>query len=1122
MSVRQDKVQIVLEYITDESKSLARNILQAKEHILQMNQLGKEEAKLRDEYEKTVKAGKEDLALKAKVIDKQIEIGKHLKKLTELGGDISKMDLSKVAPTQLVQTAKALENQMRLIPQSAPQYQKLEAALKHVNDQLAEARSRTRGVSKALDDAKDSGSMWSRVMETALGVFGGLSLDNFINKLGELGVALYKRGTELDFIAGKSKLVFGEQGLKDVNAFADTLTNATGKGSKQIVKEMTDISNAFTTLEFSKEQIAQLTKETYRLSAAWSQYNGGAIDTMEVAQMMGKAFAGEVDELAELGIMIQQDSIKKEMMARGYDKLTGKSYDQAGALVTLDIITRKTKEAQDQLGGSTDNLVAKQNVITAYFKNFYDSFVQYITPTLNMFSTMLGKLLNPTATLNAEFERQSQHVKKLDKNIEPLKKQYDDLLPKSKTSKEAHNKLNEVIKEIGEIMPQAVNQWGKYGEILGINRIKVDELLASEKARLQFITMEDVVATESKKKDLQRQADDIQKKLNAGGDTQLTGFGGSYFSKFDDGTIKKLSNELKDLGNFIAGADEQLKHLKGEATTPPEKPVINIKPDLTQIDPAELKKRREEAFKKELEQVKANYERGEALAQARHVKEHTLESDFLNEKIKLEVVMLEKSLKVYRKYGEDKSLDAVKVEAKLIEIQAGINNKKLLDLKLAEEKKYYEVKRLLVEGHQLKEQGDIDEYNAELFVLEKAFLEKQLALYADYGLDKEAEALKIQNRLAEITRRNSEVVAPLPLAKGGVKQTIAGSESGVEVKSDDLEQEKLQKQHLQRVANQFELALQTETDYEIKKLEMRKAAYEEQQKILEQQTAKNGEEQRKQVEQSKALELEKWRTQAEIDQKRFDNSKRTEELRTKVLSDGLSATGEFFTAAIDLLSEDEAARKKHASAIKAFQVADITVRYFAELAGIWENAEKNPMNALFPGASAVIAGVKTFASTMRWQGGINKINNTKFERGINFSLLGGEPHTRGGTKLWSEDGQQFEAEKDEAVIILKKSATQELMTLSNLNQKHGGVPLMADGGVLGLNITPRSDVSFAPSASGGSQGITREEFMHLVGKIDAHTEGVKKWQQNLKVQFVYQKFKDFEGDLQADFEAVQY
>jgi hypothetical protein len=69
-------------------------------------------------------------------------------------------------------------------------------------------------------------------------------------------------------------------------------------------------------------------------------------------------------------------------------------------------------------------------------------------------------------------------------------------------------------------------------------------------------------------------------------------------------------------------------------------------------------------------------------------------------------------------------------------------------------------------------------------------------------------------------------------------------------------------------------------------------------------------------------------------------------------------------------------------------------------------------------------------------------------------MIGGNPHSQGGTKFWGEDGSMFEAEKGEAMFVLKKDATAEIAALSALNESFGGRSWMngkesghyADGG----------------------------------------------------------------------------
>jgi hypothetical protein len=67
-------------------------------------------------------------------------------------------------------------------------------------------------------------------------------------------------------------------------------------------------------------------------------------------------------------------------------------------------------------------------------------------------------------------------------------------------------------------------------------------------------------------------------------------------------------------------------------------------------------------------------------------------------------------------------------------------------------------------------------------------------------------------------------------------------------------------------------------------------------------------------------------------------------------------------------------------------------------------------------------------------------------------IIGGSSHAQGGTKFWGSDGSMFEAEKGEAMFVLKKDATSEIAALSMINESFGGRSFsnkshhLADGG----------------------------------------------------------------------------
>ena len=69
-----------------------------------------------------------------------------------------------------------------------------------------------------------------------------------------------------------------------------------------------------------------------------------------------------------------------------------------------------------------------------------------------------------------------------------------------------------------------------------------------------------------------------------------------------------------------------------------------------------------------------------------------------------------------------------------------------------------------------------------------------------------------------------------------------------------------------------------------------------------------------------------------------------------------------------------------------------------------------------------------------------------FELGgdVQSFLIGGKPHSQGGTKFWGEDGTTFEAQKDEGLFITKREATNPaLQLLDQANTAFGGRSMFA-------------------------------------------------------------------------------
>lgn len=146
-TVRQDEVQLRVDFITDESRRLAKTIQDTKGYNQVLSQSQKELEQYRKEVEKAGKDEVKRAEALAKVAIAEAKVAQGLKDVAAAGKEASKIDLSKVTPAQLTERARQLAESMKRIPQSAPEFKQLETELKQVNTQLQTLRQNSKAIS---------------------------------------------------------------------------------------------------------------------------------------------------------------------------------------------------------------------------------------------------------------------------------------------------------------------------------------------------------------------------------------------------------------------------------------------------------------------------------------------------------------------------------------------------------------------------------------------------------------------------------------------------------------------------------------------------------------------------------------------------------------------------------------------------------------------------------------------------------------------------------------------------------------------------------------------------------------------------------------------------------------
>jgi len=310
MAVRKDKVQIDISFITDESK----------------------------QYAKLIESNKQFLSDLYKAKNRGEDLTKVVSRMAKEAKKVSDVDLSKLAPSQLIARARQLSQVMRLIPASAPQYKQLESELKRINDQLATTRARTKGIAEGANQMRSGFGRFGKALTGFVAGFGlveaGRMVVNFTKEI-------FRLGTEMEVLTQKASTVFGDA-LPAVTSEAEKNAASMGLTTSEYINAAAAMGDLLIPMKFTRDEAATISTELVNLSGALSEWTGGQRSAQEVSNILSKALLGERESLKELGIAINEADVQSRLAEKGLKNLTGEMLQQAKAAVTLELITEKT------------------------------------------------------------------------------------------------------------------------------------------------------------------------------------------------------------------------------------------------------------------------------------------------------------------------------------------------------------------------------------------------------------------------------------------------------------------------------------------------------------------------------------------------------------------------------------------------------------------------------------------------------------------------------------------------------------------------------------------------------------------------------------------------------------
>lgn len=220
-------------------------------------------------------------------------------------------------------------------------------------------------------------------LQTGLQGFVGIAAGAFaVDRIIGYGQQLFKLGAEMDLLAAKAQTVLGDA-LSSVTREAERHAEAMGLTTRQYIDQTAAVADLLVPMEFTREEAANLATNVVNLAGAFAEWSAGQYTAEEAAESVRKALLGEREELERYGISIKQAEVNAELAARGLNKLTGNLQKQAEAMVTLDLITRKSADAQAAYLVNTNTSIRRQAEMRAQLQSIQETIAQALVPAFS-------------------------------------------------------------------------------------------------------------------------------------------------------------------------------------------------------------------------------------------------------------------------------------------------------------------------------------------------------------------------------------------------------------------------------------------------------------------------------------------------------------------------------------------------------------------------------------------------------------------------------------------------------------------------------------------------------------------------------------------------------------------
>lgn len=671
-----------------------------------------------------------------------------------------------------------VSNQMAKLVIGSDEYLAQLANVRKLDGVLKQHRDAVRGVEQGWNIAKGG-------MSSFIGVAAGaFTVDAILG----YGKQLLGTATNLELLEKKARVVFAET-LPQVTAAAEENARAMGLTNSEYIAAAANIQDLLVPMGFQRKEAADISTSLVDLSGALAEWSGGTKTASEVSDILAKSLLGERDALNSLGIDIKQAEVDAELLARGMANLTGEAKKQAEATVTLDLILRKSTDAQAAFAEGADSMARRQAEMSARITETTEKLSTILLPVFERLVSIaagaadavgwvvdsISELVSPVESGTKALGAQINKVADLEANMLPLLDRYDELQGKATLNATEQAELSKIISTLAGTIPSAVTEFDKYGNAIGINTDKAREYIETERARLKFVNSELIASLKSEQKELEVL---IQRE--------------EALRKSGIGDIERRAKAISEWGARLKGLEAELSRLEGSNLEVPGASAPSSTTPPPPTGPTEAEKKAAEAAAKERQKKREQEakELAEHLARVQDIVRKNAEAAALEalsaDERELERVRLKYDKEIEQVQAKFSNTQVVKDAVAALELQ----KEEELAL-LREEQRFAQIEREVEIEQEYKDR--IQEVN-DRFAEEKAANELEIKTAADELLltERELELQALQTHYEEMLLLAEQYGIDVTRLKQGYEKGKADIETKWREKTAKDEQDDLQ------------------------------------------------------------------------------------------------------------------------------------------------------------------------------------------------------------------------------------------------------------------------------------------------------------------------------------------